>query len=227
MRFVVVAFMVSVAVSLLSERLGAAGAENLTGRELVESSALARASTARLSAETCDGFARGSAFAVDGATITSHHLVDGAVSVRLDDGRASVERPVLAGVEELDAARLAETGLPTLRFAAEPAQVGDPVVVAGHPAGGPLQIRTGTVHLVTETPAYGFDVPILLLDVATSVGFSGGPVLDVDGGVVGMLAATDEVTGLAIAIPTTALDGWLTAESDTVPNSCRGQDTDE
>ena len=109
MRFAVVAFMVSVAGSMLSERLGAAGAETLTGQELVESSALARASTARISAETCDGFARGSAFAVDGATITSHHLVDGAETARLDDGRASVERPVLAGAEALDAARLAET----------------------------------------------------------------------------------------------------------------------
>ncbi len=220
----VVIFMISAIATLALDRLerDRAAAEAPT----LDAAAAAAASTARLTALTCAGHVRGTAFAVEGAMVTNEHLVAGADAVRLDDGRVTVERAVVGATDGSDLAALEQTSLPPLVLADSPAAAGDPVTVAGHPGGGPLRLRHGTVQLVTDGPAFGFTTPVLVVDVVIEEGFSGGPVLDASGEVVGVLAAVDAVTGLAIATPSSVLDDWLGRPAATVPSPCPDQLSD-
>ena len=84
------------------------------------------------------------------------------------------------------------------------ASVGDPVVFAGHASGGHSVVREGTVHLFADGATYGVDGPVMLVDGVSTVGFSGGPVLDLNGQVVGVLQGYEPNLRLTIAITVSA-----------------------
>jgi S1-C subfamily serine protease len=175
-----------------------------TASELSELSAGADVATVRLAARACPGVIRGSGFVVDRLLFTSAHLV------RFDD-RVKVDRPglpvlaaVLATSGTADVAVADGTDLLArdLRLAEQRAGVGEPVLLAGHPAGSSFVAVEARVY--AYAPAADWGVPgrtVMLIDPGTSAGFSGGPVLDRTGNVVGMLAGVDATTGLTLAIP--------------------------
>ena len=141
--------------------------------------------------------------------LTNRHLVVGAFEAKVDQPLA----PVLVGVrrtaDRLDLASLDPVPSMPLELAKADASVGDPVVFAGHASGGRSVVRDGTVHLFADGTIYGVGGPGMLVDGVSSVGFSGGPVLDRNGDVVGILQGCEPNLRLTVAIPVSAVEAWL------------------
>lgn len=175
----------------------------------IELNALAQSATVRVAGRSCGTTLTGSGFVVGSTLITNRHLVAGASQVKVDQPLA----PVLVGVrrtaDDLDLASLDPVGSIPLEFAPKDARVGEKVVFAGHALGGQTVVREGFVHLYTDGATYGVDGPVMLLDGISTVGFSGGPVLDHRGEVVGVLQGYEPNLRLTIAIPVSAVNAWL------------------
>ena len=132
--------------------------------------------------------------------LTSLHIIDGAtgITVKFNDGTSSAVEVV---------ARLPDRDIAVLRALAPPAQfqpatlgnpgslsVGDPAFVIGHPFGLTGSLSTGVISgLDRAMNAPGLSQPItglIQFDAAVNPGNSGGPLVDRNGDVVGI------VTGL-------------------------------
>lgn len=179
----------------------------------IELNALAQSATVRVAGRSCGTTLTGSGFVVGSTLITNRHLVAGANLAKVDQPFA----PVLVGVrrtaDDLDLASLDPVAAIPLEFAPKDAPVGDQVVFAGHAAGGQTVVREGLVHQYTDGATYGVDGPVMLVDGVSTVGFSGGPVLDRRGEVVGVLQGYEPNLRLTIAIPVSAVDAWLQSGS--------------
>ncbi len=187
-------------------------------------------STVRVEAETCAGRMTGSGFVVGGRVVTSGHLVRGAAELTFE-GPELRGRAAMAG--ELDPADLAFSVPLTGRGASpggglelasgQPAD-GSPVVVVGR-TGGRLRWLAAVARTIDGT-AYGASGPLLLLDRAVAPGWSGGPVVDRAGRVVGVVRGVEEVAGITLAEPARLLPP-LTAEwqqddiDRAAPSSCK------
>ena len=180
---------------------------------------VAERATLKVRATSCAGSVTGSGFVWTSVgadqppvLVTNRHVVNDAstltvdfVEVGQDVGAPTVGHEAASTVNGVtDDADLAfAVAVPSLGLVAadeDPAQ-GEPVLAAGYDAGRQLTIVEASVHLYVDGTAYGIDGPVMLLDRPTSVGFSGGPVLNRRGEVVGVLQAVDAVTGLTLAIP--------------------------
>ncbi len=196
-------------------------------------------------AEGCEASVTGSGFVVDEMVVTNRHLVTG-TELALVDGLGSGPERTMAvgavaasldlaiipvgdgaglgngdGLSGQDEAEGAAAGGRLLLADADP-QVGTGVVMVGR-SNGHLGWLSGQVHLYTAGRPYGAAGTVMLIDPAASFGYSGGPVLDGDGRVVGILRAMDRTTGLAIAIPVSDLEPWLYGDQDKDPStSCIG-----
>lgn len=162
----------------------------------------------RVHAEGCGGRRQGSATLVRGVDgeaqlLTNAHVAKGASTVTVDLATgATAEVAVLGSVEGRDATRLDATplldaGIRALPVAG-PAEVGDPVVVAGHPAGS-FRVDGTSVSTTARRAAYGGASDVLLVGAVAEGGHSGGAVLDPAGNVVGLVAARDPSTSQVVA----------------------------
>lgn len=140
-----------------------------------------------------------------------------AVDVRAVDAGAVGASAVDAAAEQW-ANRVGEAALD---WADEPAVAGQPVLLAGYGGGRTLTILDAVVHAVVDGRVYGNEGPVLLLDRPIVAGFSGGPVVDRHGRVVGILRAFDSVTGLTIATPSAMMvDISRSPNKQVEPSSC-------
>lgn len=166
--------------------------------------AAADLATVRVSARACPGVATGSGFVVDSVLFTTAHLVAFESSVKVDRPGQPVVARVLASstaadVAVVDASWLVARPLP-IRQHDLPDQ--SAVVVAGHPDGGELAVVDGTLRAYAASTDWGLGGDrVMLIDASVSGGFSGGPVLDRNGSVAGMLIGVDTTTGLSVAVP--------------------------
>ncbi len=167
------------------------------------------ASTFRVTARGCGAAVVGSGFAVEQMVVTNSHVVGDASTLEVDQpsgplrGRVA-ELALVVGHPEIDfAAATASAGISAvgLSWSHDLPAAGQPVMLAGYGGGRDLAVVGATVHAVVDGGAYGNQGPVILLDQAIVAGFSGGPVLDRDGRVVGVLRAYDSLTGLTIATP--------------------------
>ncbi len=138
---------------------------------------------------------------------TNAHVVAGAgrITVRTADGRRSMGARLIHRDSATD---LAILYVPELQAPA-PAWVesvprGEDAAVAGYPGGGPLRVRTARVRGETTMPdeSGGGTREIYVLRGLVEPGNSGGPLLDLDGRVIGLVFATsalDADTGFALA----------------------------
>ncbi len=170
---------------------------------------IASASTVRVAARTCDGFQLGSGFVAAGYLVTNRHLVAGADEVKVDQPVTPVLLPVGRRSASLDLALSAPVDAPALEFAQANPVVGERVLMAGHAGGGRTLVVEGTVHLFEDGTAWGSQGPVMLIDGSTTGGFSGGPVFDRTGRVVGVLQGYSPVLDLTIAIPVEAAGAWI------------------
>jgi hypothetical protein len=191
------------------------GASQDDGRSVTEIEVTARAlaATVRIAARNCEGLMIGSGFVVDGVLLTNRHLVTDARLAKIDRPVAPVLVEIARRSTKLDLAALAPVNALALDFADGDASLGDTVYLAGHGDGQETRVMKATVHLFTDGSSYGLDGPLLVLDGPSSVGFSGGPVLDEEGRVVGILQGYEPNLRLSLAIPVSAIRNWLDVTS--------------
>jgi putative serine protease PepD len=162
-----------------------------------------------------DGVATGSGFGIgDGLVVTNHHVVADAeeVTVRLRGRR--VRSRVLGSDPSSDLALLRLRPGQARRLEALPlgdsedVRPGDPAVVIGNPLGLARTITAGVVSAIDrriEAPD-GFPIrDAIQTDAAVNPGNSGGPLLDADGRVIGVISQ-GRGDGIAFAVPVDTLE---------------------
>jgi serine protease Do len=155
----------------------------------------------------------GSGFVVDptGHIITNHHVVEDAsrITVRFRDGEELVAE-IVGFDEETDIAVLkvdAGRPLPSLKFGdSDAARVGDWVLALGSPFGLEQTVTAGIVSQVKrETPYGSVFQKFIQTDAAINRGNSGGPLVNLDGEVVGVnsqiATSTGDYNGIGFALP--------------------------
>jgi putative serine protease PepD len=158
----------------------------------------------------------GSGFVYDGLgrIVTSLHVVSGAsaIHVRLDDGEVLPAR-LVAGDPSTDVAVLdVELGKGTLGSLtmgdSSGVAIGEPVVAIGSPFGLESSVTSGIVSAVgrsIRSPDNSQVVGAIQTDAAINRGNSGGPLLDMRGNVVGLVAQFESASGgsngVGLAVP--------------------------
>ena len=137
----------------------------------------------------------GSGFAISrsGHILTNHHVVAGCAEVRVQlPGREAATAVVIAGDPANDLALLEATvGLPAAELRHDSGiRPGDSVVAVGFPLHGVLasvaNVTTGTVSALA---GIGNDARFMQMTVPVQPGSSGGPLLDLQGRVVGVVVS--------------------------------------
>lgn len=154
----------------------------------------------------------GSGFIVssDGYIVTNNHVIREAdtIVVRLSDG-SDFTAKVIGADESSDVALIkidVNRELPTVVFgSSDDLKVGEWVLAIGSPFGFDHSVTQGIVSAKGRGLATEKYVPFIQTDVAINPGSSGGPLLNLNGEVVGMnaqiLTRTGGYVGLSFAIP--------------------------
>jgi serine protease Do len=159
-------------------------------------------------------YAVGSGFIVDraGYILTNYHVVEDSsrITVQLHSGEEFVAR-IVGMDEETDLAVLkieAGRDLPFVRLGdSEKAQVGDWVLAIGSPFGLSQTVTAGIVSQVKRETPYTFQFPkkFIQTDAAINRGNSGGPLVNMDGEVIGVnsqiATSTGDYNGIGFALP--------------------------
>lgn len=148
----------------------------------------------------------------DGALLTTAHGVNGARRVQVEGQTANVVRldPTL------DLALLRGPDLSGAVVWGPPPPSGSPVRAVGFPADLGVAVTTaGVLSGVVERALTGPVRPYLLTDAAITTGSSGGPLLDAEGRVIGIVVGGLRAEGfpLGLALPADAVQAWLTASA--------------
>ncbi len=166
----------------------------------------------------------GSGFLVDarGHVVTNAHVVGDRTAVDVDLGGRRVQATVRGVEPSVDVAVLtlkeSQGDVPPLRFGDSAAvRIGDPVVAIGSPFGlnGSLSsgIVSGLRRQIDSPNGYAIQ-GVIQTDAALNPGNSGGPLLDMDGRVVGMATqiATESGTneGIGFAVPSAVVERTAT-----------------
>lgn len=161
----------------------------------------------------CGSNLSGSGFVVaDDRIVTNAHVVAGVDQPIVEaPGLPAVAGRVVAFDPEHDLAVIAVDGLDAPALPLDEPDVGDEVAIAGYPFGGPLELRpgrvaaSGPVTITTDGDTSTRDIVTLSAEV--DHGNSGGPVLDVDGEVAGVVFARSEAAAtVGFAIPVSTLE---------------------
>jgi serine protease Do len=151
----------------------------------------------------------GSGFIVsgDGFVLTNHHVVDGAdeIYVTLTDKR-ELKAKLIGSDRRTDVAvvKIEGAGFPTLKFGdVNRLRVGEWVVAIGSPFGLENTVTAGIVSAKGRDT--GDFLPFIQTDVAVNPGNSGGPLINMNGEVVGInsqiYSRTGGFQGISFAIP--------------------------
>ena len=174
---------------------------------LAGSAALQRAGASILKvrgvATSCSREIEGSAFVIGAdRLLTNAHVVAGTDTVTVQQGSSTLPATVVLYDPNRDLAVLEVPGLnsPALTFAATPARSGQSAAAAGYPLDGPFTVTPGRIS--TQITLQGPNIyssatvnrQVYTLRSAVRPGNSGGPLLDTDGAVLGVIfgAAIDK-----------------------------------
>ncbi|MBP9806128.1 MAG: DegQ family serine endoprotease [Candidatus Accumulibacter sp.] len=155
------------------------------------------------------GMGSGFIISADGLILTNAHVVADAdeVTVKLTDRREFKAKVVgFDKVTDVAVLRIDATGLPALRLG-DPARtrVGDWVLAIGAPFGFENSVTAGIVSAKSRSLASDSYVPFIQTDVAVNPGNSGGPLLNLEGEVVGInsqiYSRSGGYQGISFAIP--------------------------
>lgn len=185
----------------------------------------ARAVTVRIRSLGCDQLGLGSGFALPGGVVvTNRHVVAEPLEVTVNtwDGR-SLDAEVTGIAVDSDLAILQLAGaadLPVADLRDDPVEVGEPVIAVGYPGGGPATVTSGEVVDLVDGQVLDEPADVIRVDTPIRQGNSGGPLLDEEGRVVGVVFALDVASGDGLAVPVDTLlarldDAVLTAPTGT------------
>jgi S1-C subfamily serine protease len=141
----------------------------------------------------------------DGAVVTCHHVVEGASNIRVCTltGAEFKNNGVLLADPKIDIAILGveASGVASVPLADDQsAAVGMPVAILGNPLGLSGSLSTGVVSALRSVK--GYDFPAIQVSAAVSPGSSGGPVVDREGRLLGMVSAKmPEGESIGFALP--------------------------
>jgi putative serine protease PepD len=150
----------------------------------------------------------------DGHIVTNEHVIDGAssVSVKLSDG--STWKATVVGSDTSSDLAVLKISAPASKLTPLPladssaAQVGDGVVAIGNPFGLDGTVTSGIISAVDREIAAPDETPIegaIQTDAAINHGNSGGPLLNLEGKVIGVTAQIQSESGgndgVGFAIP--------------------------
>lgn len=170
---------------------------------------LAKEVTLRVRNLGCGGVATGSAVAVGSELlVTNRHVIQGAelLEVNTWDGHSlTVEVAQAALSHDIAVARVSGELPESAEVAEEDPQPGDTITVAGYPGGGALVVRHGRVLRRTRDVVFGAEAGAIAIDAEVAPGNSGGPVLDPEGRLVGVVYALSPEDGVGFAVPVSAL----------------------
>lgn len=152
--------------------------------------------------------------------VTNAHVVDGESSLWIEtsDGAGRVANVVYVS-SRIDLAILEVPGglaVPALNFVAGDVVRGERVVIGGNPGGLSFITSEGVVAgLIRGTPlasqACGRDADCIVIDAEAEPGSSGGPVVDHQGRVIGMIWGVYNGASFSLAIPAQVLSIELLA----------------
>lgn len=177
----------------------------------------ARSATVRIRVATCWGWGTGSGFIIgDKVIVTNRHVVEGYVNLDvltadgedLEAGDVHVSRG-----SDLATITIAGHHQPSLEFG--PTLPGRDVQISavGYPGGRMLRRSEGVTTAVVDGGHRGSAGKVIEFDAAIEPGNSGGPLVDENGAVVGVVYAvhTKSDHGYAVSAPTasTELDGRM------------------
>lgn len=182
-------------------------------------------------ATACSRLLEGTSFVVaPERVITNAHVVAGTSEVNVETEQGTLDAEVVKYDPATDVAVLEVPGLeaPPLPLSSDPAQTGEGVVIVGYPLDGPYTASAGRVRDQIELRGpniYGSNTvlrEVYTVRATVRSGNSGGPMLDPDGEVYGMVfgaAIDDQETGFALTVDEISDDvaaaSSLTEEVDT------------
>lgn len=176
--------------------------------EVAATSVLRRAQqiTVRIRTLGCDRLGLGSGFVLPGnLVVTNRHVVEEprAVTVNTWDGRSlRAEVTGIAVDSDLAILQLADVvDLPVADLRDKAVAVGEAVIAVGYPGGGPATVSTGEVVALVEGELLDEPADVIRVDAEIRQGNSGGPLLDEDGRVIGVVFALDVSSGDGLAVP--------------------------
>jgi S1-C subfamily serine protease len=172
-------------------------------------------STLLVEGQACNRIQEGTGFVVSsGLVVTNAHVVAGERSTRVttSDGRR-LDATVIAFDPNRDLAVLRVPGLSLPALELGQGTIDERGALFGHPGGG--ELREAPVRIAEEITARGTDITrttpterdVFVLAAVTAPGDSGGPIVDADGRVIGVMFAYDiSRESTAYALTRTELD---------------------
>ncbi len=135
---------------------------------------------------------QGAGFVIDehGIIVTNYHVIEGAnaIHVHFDSGDIYDVKGIIAvdRLRDIAVVRVAAYGLAKVRLGnSDSVVVGDPVVAMGNPLGLVGTVTQGIVSAIRVREGAGYR--LIQTDAAASPGNSGGPLLDAQGRVIGIV----------------------------------------
>jgi S1-C subfamily serine protease len=187
----------------------------------------ARQITVRVRNRTCTDLGTGSGTIVGPSTlVTNAHVVEGALELGIDtwDGRSlAVDVARTTTIADLAVVDLTEPLPEAVTIREGRLEVGEPVQVVGYPGGGALAFSPGTAVDYPVDADFGTTEAVLRVTATVLPGNSGGPVLDSEGELVGVVFAVEISTGHALAVPVDVLTQTIASGGFDEPvESCLG-----
>ncbi|HEX9993450.1 MAG TPA: serine protease [Acidimicrobiales bacterium] len=174
---------------------------------------LAEQATVRVRNRVCEGLATGSGVVIgDGMLVTNRHVVEGAGELQVStwDGRTfDVGVASTATRADLAVARVEGDLPPAIVPADDDPRPGSAVSAVGYPLGSQLAFSDGEVVDYQAGAHYGEESEVLRVTAQLRPGNSGGPLVDEQGRLVGVVFAVESSTDLGLAIPVSALQALL------------------
>ncbi|MDP7070568.1 MAG: trypsin-like peptidase domain-containing protein [Phycisphaerales bacterium] len=176
----------------------------------IESTRAVRTRFGRPRSHVIEGTGSGVIVSSDGIIVTNHHVISGAdrIIVTLHDGRTHEARSLGTDAgTDLAVIKIAGTELTPATFAtSQDAQVGQWVLAVGSPFGLSQSFSAG---IISATGRSGLGLSryeqLIQTDAAINPGSSGGPLIDLDGRIIGInssiKSATGTHAGIGFAIP--------------------------
>lgn len=167
----------------------------------------------RIDVTSCDGGGTGTGFLVaPDLVVTAEHVVNGAVSVGLTAGGTTRAGDVVGHDAAHDVA-LVRASSPfdghLFTMSTSQPQVGTQIGVIGYPEGGPISFSTGIVSGLDRTINIEGKARqgLVQTDAALNPGNSGGPMMLIDGTVLGFVdAARTDAAGISYGVPSTVAE---------------------